>query len=445
MLEKYRTLHFIGIGGVAMYSLARLSLEAGCLVSGSDTHPNSFTKDLECRGAVIYKSHSENNISACDMTVYSLSIAEDNPELKRAKALGIPTLTRAEFMGRLMMSYKKRLAVSGSHGKSTVTAMLAHIFINQGKNPTVMVGAEVKDGLPLIIGSNEYLIYEACEYRDSFLKFSPTSVTVTNLELDHTDYFKSLEDIKRSFMFSINGAENFAVLNGDDKNLASLISTLDTDIYTVGALGTADFNYTLRSFGNGIGYSIKHGGEHIGDFILKTSAVFNISNAMCAIATAYGEGIPIEASARALESFKGIARRMEHIGYHRGRRVIYDYAHHPTEIAAVINALHETEGRLTVIFRPHTYTRTRDFWDGFVRALSMADDLIITDIFPAREPPIEGITAERLAEASGGIYLPEKKIIQAVDSFTSGTVVLMGAGDLEGIKNILVRKNIKSP
>ncbi len=438
MYTKYKKIHFIGAGGVGMYSLARLSLKAGKEISGSDISENFFTKDLKQRGASIHIRHDADNIKGCDMAVYSLSIGEDNPELAYAREQGIPTLTRAEFMAKLITPYKNRIAVSGSHGKSTVTAMLAHIFTSLGKSPTVICGAPLSDGLPIIIGKDEYLIYEACEYKDSFLKFTPTSVSVTNLELDHTDYFKSLEQIKESFLFSMNSAEKFTVINTDNENLLSLVSYIDTDTVSVGAYGSADFSYALSAFGDKISYTLKQNGKYIGTYKLKISGVFNVANAVLSIATAYGYGISPDLSAEALQDFCGISRRMELVGTHRGRSVFYDYAHHPTEITAVINALREHSERITVVFRPHTYTRTRDLWDGFVRALSAADFLIVTDIFAAREEPIDGITAENLAAAAGGMYFADKEVPRAIDLYTRGTVILMGAGELEGIKTKLL-------
>ncbi len=440
MYSKYSRIHFAGIGGVGMYSLALHSIINGKLVSGSDISKSALTASLEEAGAVIYQHHKGENVKGAELVVYSLSIATDNPELIYASEHGIPTLSRAEFMSKLISPYKNRIAVSGSHGKSTVTAMLAHIFLRCGKDPTVMAGAAINDGIPYIHGSDEYIIYEACEYKDSFLKFTPTSVSVTNLELDHTDYFKSLEDIKRSFLFSLNSAESFSVINTDDGNLLSLLSGIDGNVITVGASSCADLSYSITSLGGTIGYSLRRGGKDIGTYSLMLHGVFNISNAMIAIATAYGYGIEPDEAATALESFSGIPRRMELVGYRNGRPIIYDYAHHPTEIKAVIDALHERYERLTVIFRPHTYSRTRDLWDDFVRALRSAEHLILTDIFAAREPLIYGVSAKRLADQAGGLYLADKDIVRAVDSFTSGAIAVMGAGELEDIKNALLNK-----
>lgn len=326
-----KKIHFSGIGGVGMYSLARLSLEQGYCISGSDLRSNSFTEDLCSRGATVHIGHLSSNIVDQNILVYSLSIAGDNPELTKARKLGIPTLTRAEYMAKLMEPYRNHIAVSGSHGKSTVTSMLYHIFRSLRLFPTVIAGVPIEGGLPIALGGLDYLIYEACEYKDSFLKFSPTSVTVTNLELDHTDYFKSLDAIKASFLKSINSADRFAVINTDDPNLYSMLDSFEPEIITVGAYGESDLKYELTSFDKGkMGYTIRYLNKYVGDYSIIIPGYFNVSNAAVAIATAYGYGIPLSDSARALESFKGAPRRMEHIGYRGSRPVYYDYAHHPT-------------------------------------------------------------------------------------------------------------------
>ncbi len=439
--NRVPSVHFIGIGGVGMYSLARLSVEQGIAVSGSDREPSDLTRDLEGRGVSISIGHREENIGDRTAVVYSLAIDKENPELMAARMRGIRTFSRAEYMGQLMRDYKCRIGVSGSHGKSTVTAMIAHIFTSLGKDPTVISGAPVFGKLPTAVGKNDYLVYEACEYRDSFLKFFPSAVVITNLELDHTDYFKSLDDIRHSFLMCINRAEDFAVLNSDDPNITSLFPLIDVDFVTVGSDLGADYVYGMRSFiGNRIRYSLSKKNSFIGEFELAIPGAFNVSNAALAIALSAEYGISPKLAGEALESFAGVARRMQPVGLRGGRAVLYDYAHHPTEIAAVINALRMSYGRLTVVFTPHTYTRTCDLWDYFVSSLSLADHVILTDIYPAREPPIPGVNSKRLAFAigDGAIYAREEDVVTAVDFLTEGAIVVMGAGKNEKrLKKIL--------
>ena len=436
--------HFIGIFGVGMYSLARITKQMGIAVTGSDREKSQLKAYLDSAGIITSVGHKWENVEGADVVVYSLAISEENEELEYAVRMRIPTFTRAEYMGILMQDYNVRIGISGSHGKSTVTAMTSHIFSSVGKLPTVISGAKLPSGEPTLLGEMEYLIYEACEYKDSFLKLSPSAVTVTNLELDHTDYFKDLDDIKHSFLMCINRAEDFAVLNSDDENLSSIMPLVDVDFVTYGARD-ADYTYSMRSFArDGIKYAVKYKNKNIGEYFLRLKGAFNIANATAAISTAAEYGISVKDAGKALESFSGVGRRMEYVGCRQGRAVYYDYAHHPTEISAVINTLIMTEGTVTVVFKPHTYTRTRDLWDDFVAALAMADFVILTDIYPAREESIDGISSERLAKCIGdkAIYVKDKDVPLAVDRFTSGSIVLMGAGDNEAILKSLLEKNI---
>ncbi len=440
---RMNNIHFIGVGGVGMYSLAKLSLAMGKSVSGSDREENPYTRDLSRAGAAIHKGHEKENVYGAGDVVYTLAINDENPELVYAREHGLKIYTRAEYMGEIMKSYENRIGISGSHGKSTTTAMAAHIFDSLGYSPTIAAGAPLSHGMPCKIGGREHFIYEACEYRDSFLKFFPSAVAVTNIELDHTDYFRDIDDIRHSFLMCINRAENFAVLNADDENVASLFPLVDVKMITYGAKETANYRYSLVSFEkDGIRYKLFKNNKNIGEFYSRLHGVFNISNAVCAITLAAEHGIaPMEAG-RALEDFRGIDRRMELVGSCRGMDVIYDYAHHPTEIREVINALKLKYPHITVIFKPHTYTRTRDMWDDFASALSLADNVIITDIYPAREAPIEGITEPRLAEAVGSsaIYIDDENAAELAAYISADAVVLMGAGANEKIlKNLLTK------
>lgn len=440
-----RKVHYIGIGGVGMYSLARLSLLKGSEVSGSDISSNVYTKSLSSMGVKIFNSHSEGNLSGVDEVVYSLAISENNPELLYAKKNRIPTFTRAEYMGKLMKPFKKRIGVSGSHGKSTTTAMLYHIYKTLGFSPTVIAGAPIDGDLPFVSGGEDLLIYEACEYRDSFLKFSPSVVAVTNIELDHTDYFGSLEDIKHSFLMCINRAERYAAINADDENTSSLLPLIDTPTVTYGTSERAALRAEITSFlALGIKYTLRLNNIYSGEYTLSLDGGFNLSNALCAIATASGDGIPVGESARALESFHGIARRMEYIGSCLGKDIIYDYAHHPTEIRSVINALKLRYRSLTVIFKPHTYSRTKDMWEDFSSALSLADNVIVTDIFPAREEPIAHITSQRLADRIGecALYSEDCDAADIALGLGGEAIVIMGAGNNDTVLDAMRKKGL---
>lgn len=444
IIEKPRArLHFVGVGGVSMYSLARLAAEAGATVSGSDREESERTHNLSSLGAKIFIGHSPENADGASLVIYSQAISNDNPELISAREKGIPTLSRAEYMGIIMRGYAKRIGVSGSHGKSTVTAMLDAIFTHAGLNPTVLSGAELPSGEPFRFGSADYLIYEACEYKDSFLSFCPTVSVGLNMELDHTDYFSDIDALKRSFAKALGRAGDFSLICHDDENLRSILPKIKTRAVTFGHTEGSQYRYEILSFlDGGFEFTLKKFDNVLGIFRLNLPGVFNISNAAAAITLALEYGIELSKIQEAIANFSGIKRRLERIGRRFGRDIYYDYAHHPTEIAASITALKTlTASPLTVIFKPHTYTRTKDLWHNLRSSLSLADYLILLDIYPAREEPIENVTSERLAgEIPGAIYCRDEDVIRALDLRTGGAVVLMGAGDVEKIKMQILSK-----
>lgn len=437
-----KNVHFVGIGGVSMYSLARLTLLLGTGVSGSDREESERTRELGLLGARIFLGHEERNILGSDLVVYSHAISHDNPELLEAEKLEIPTISRAEYLGALMLGYRNRIGVSGSHGKSSTVAMLDAIFSHAKTTPTVLSGADLPCGEPLRVGGDSLMIYEACEYKDSFLRFSPTISIGLNLELDHTDYFADIDEIKTSFTKALGRATRFALISGDDENLMQIKDDIKANVITFGGGEHNHYKYTITSFKNvGFCFSVMRGGIKLGDFEINVTGAFNVHNATAAIAVALEYGIDVETVAEAVSLYSGISRRLEYIGQHLGRPVYYDYAHHPTEIKASIDALKLlTHGPLTVVFRPHTFSRTQGLWNEFCGSLSLADYTLLTDIYPAREAPIEGVTSQALAEAIGSSarYCRDEEILTNIDLYTRGAIVLMGAGDLEEIKrNIL--------
>ena len=440
-------IHFVGIGGVSMASIARLSILSGARVSGSDRHLGERTHQLSSAGARIEAGHSAENITPdMDFVVYSVAIPEDNPELVRARELGIPTLTRASFLAGLMADYSRRIGVSGTHGKSTVTAMLDAIFTLAGQNPTTLAGEDLPGtDSSLRVGGKENLIYEACEYKESFKMFNPTIAVALNMEMDHVDYYKDEKSLKAAFATALSRATDFALVNEDDENLFRIKKKIATRLITFGSSESADYSYSIISFADrGYTFSLRRKGRTLGIFRLPMIGAFNVVNATAAAIVALECGIKAQVIADALNNFSGVKRRLEHVGSHHGRDVIYDYAHHPTEIRASINTVKMAyPGELTVIFKPHTYSRTRYFWRDFRSALELADHIILTDIYPAREDPIPGVTSENLAKAIGprAIYAHDRQVIEAVDLHTYGAIIVMGAGDLAEIKDRLIRSD----
>lgn len=439
-----KKIHFVGIGGVSMASLARLAILSGSRVSGSDRELGNNTRVLSAMGAKICAGHSVENITEdMDLVVYSSAISDDNPELIRAREVGVPAVTRASFLGGLMCEYARRIGVSGTHGKSTTTAMLDCIFTLAGKNQTTVCGADLPDiGSPLRVGGKSELIYEACEYKDAFRMFFPSIAIALNLEMDHVDYYKDEKSLKNSFATALSRATDFVLLNEDDENLFKIKKKITSRLITFGANECCDYSYSIISFSDvGYSFSIKRRGKTLGIFRLPMLGSFNVTNAVAAAITAIECGIKIPVIIEALKSFNGIGRRLEVVGRYRGREVFYDYAHHPTEIRASINTVRmATRGEVTVIFKPHTYSRTEYFWREFRAALELADHVILTDIYPARENPIHGVTSENLAKAIGprAIYTTDHDLLDTVDLHTEGTIIVMGAGDLEDVKDRLV-------
>lgn len=423
-----------------MYSLARLCMARGMRISGYDRERGKYSENLRSCGVNISYEPDFATASSATLIVYSLAIDLRDEELVYAGSLGIPRVSRADFLSYLMADYKTSLAVSGAHGKSTVTAMLHEIFSRSGKSPTTALGAALSSGEPLVIGEKDVFIYESCEYRDSFLCMRPNAAVITNIEHDHPDYFADEGAVVSSFLECINNARDIAILPIDDKNVSSIINDVTVPYVTFGISSSAEYRYTIDGFlENGCRFTLFHGNDKH-TYTTQLIGTYNVANAVCAAVTALEYGIDSGIIEAALAAFKAPSRRLEYIGSYRGRSVIYDYAHHPSEISAVLCALRawRTES-LTVIFKPHTYTRTKAFWDGFVRSLSLADYVILTDIYAAREEPIFDITSERLANEIGerAVYTTEGKILEALDK-TEGTVILMGAGELECVKKLII-------
>ena len=436
-------IHFVGIGGVSMYSLARLANNLGATVSGSDRDSSPRTDTLSSLGIEISIGHRAENVNGASLVVYSHAIGEDNPELTYAKAHNIPTVSRAEYLGAVMLKYRSRIGVSGSHGKSTTTAILDAIFSHAGAMPTTLSGADLPTGDPLRLGSSDLLIYESCVYRDSFLRFTPTVAIGLNLELDHTDYFPDIEALRNSFLRAFNRADDLVILSGDDSNFKKIIPKILPKVITFGRSMGNTYRYDITGFCEGnFAFDLYKFENKIGSFALHLPGAFNLHNATAAIVTAIEMGIDIDKVCEAVSAFRGIPRRLELIGRAWGRDVYYDYAHHPTEIGASITALRGLNcGEITVVFKPHTYSRTKSLWSEMCSSLSLADYVVLTDIYAAREESIPGITSENLARDIGenAVYIKDIEAAEYIIKNTRGAIVLMGAGDLTEIKNQLIR------
>lgn len=439
--------HFIGVGGVGMSGLFCLTKYFGISASGSDRANSPMLEALKATGADVFIGSRERLPENTALAVYSLAIADDDPEILLCESLGIETVSRAEYLAAVEASYDMSISVSGSHGKSTVTAMLEKIFSYGEKSPTVLSGAELGVGdVNFRIGTFDYFIYESCEYKDSFLKTSPSLALFLNMELDHVDYFKSEEALASSFLRAVERA-GAAIVNTDDTGLLKIASMARGNIISVGSRGGEDYTFSKISVApRNLCFGLQRGDKYLGEIFLPMLGEFNISNGALAAVAALESGIPFSSVAAALSDFGGIGRRLECIGELRGAPVYYDYAHHPTEIQKSISAVRAAyEGKITVIFSPHTYSRTERLFSDFVEALTMADRVLITEIYAARERDGGTVSSEMLADAVGGEVLRDTEQLLGLIEEDEGAYLIMGAGDTVWIKKIFEKWVDKEP
>ena len=446
--------HFIGIGGISMSGLAEILMKEGFTVSGSDNKESSLTDHLTDKGAVIfYGQKASNIIDGINVVVYTAAIHEDNEEFMEAKRQGLPKLSRAELLGQLMTNYDTPIAVSGTHGKTTTTSMLSHIFLAGDMDPTISVGGILKAIHGNIrVGSSGLFVTEACEYTNSFLHFFPKISVILNIDADHLDFFKDLDDIRHSFRLfaELLPEDGTLVINGDIENLSYITDGLACRVVTFGREASLDYSASDIQYdeqGNASFDLIRHGIPS-GHVTLSVGGEHNVYNALSAIAVADLLGVSAETIQEGLLSFHGTDRRFEYKGEFNGITVIDDYAHHPTEIEATLkSAAHYPHRELWCIFQPHTYTRTKALFDEFAQALSHTDHLILADIYAARETDTLGISSEQLARAAASygcdaIYLPSFDEIEKYvrDHCQSGDLLItMGAGDVVNIGEDLLK------
>lgn len=398
-------IYFIGIGGISMSGLAEILKDRGCRVSGTDIKESDVTKHLESLGISIHYGHRAENITDdIDLVVYTAAIHPGNPELEAAKEKQIPLMDRARLLGHIMEEYQYSVAVAGTHGKTTTTSMVSEILLEAEKDPTITVGGI----LPAIhsnvkIGHSPYFVAEACEYFDSFLQFTPLVGVILNVEADHLDYFKTLDNIRRSFHAFAQRipAGGLLVLNASIAHPEELEENLHCSVETFGLKENACWqarNIVHEPNGKN-SFDVYYQGEFYTSVHLDIPGKHNITNALAAVASAHFLDIPAEVCARGLSHFTGVNRRFQRKGEKRGIVVIDDYAHHPTEIMATLSAARNVRhNKLWCVFQPHTYSRTKNLFDEFGRAFGDADEIIVADIYAARETDDGTISAAMLAE-----------------------------------------------
>jgi UDP-N-acetylmuramate--alanine ligase len=458
MFAKIQRIHFVGIGGIGMSGIAEVLLNLGYRISGSDLKQSAVTDRLKFLGATVFEGHRAENVSGAEVVVTSSAISAGNPEVEEARRVHIPVIQRAEMLAELMR-LKYGIAVGGMHGKTTTTSMVAAVLAAGGLDPTVVVGGRVDAmGSNARLGRSQYLVAEADESDRSFLKLSPIIAVVTNIDREHMDCYRNLQDVKRTFLDFMDRVPFYGIVVAcnDDPMLRSVLPKLKRRMVSYGTKRGSDFRISIEEPGSQKGISaatrfrIEYRDRDLGEFRLHVPGTHNVLNATAAIAVGIGLDIPVAEIREALEHFRGVDRRFHLKGTAAGISVVDDYGHHPTEIRATLAAARQCGySKIHVIFQPHRYTRTRDLMDEFSTAFDDADSLIILDIYPASEQPIEGITGEALAHrisekrATPAIYCSsfEDAVLAATAEAQEGDLILtLGAGSVSQLAPMVLQK-----
>ena len=449
LLASVDAIYFLGIGGISMSSLAMLTSRRGIRVGGYDRTRSEVTGKLEAAGIAVHDTPDAAHLDGFGAVVYTVAIAEDHPEYVEAQRRGLPLISRADYLGYLMLDYRDRIGIAGSHGKSTATCMCAQIFMSALCDPTVMSGAPMRSmGGAFRLGGEQSMIFEACEYKDSFLDFNPNVAVILNCELDHVDYFKSMEHIRASFAaFAERAGEGGCVIyNADDRETCLSVQDVKARRVTFGIENAAcDYRASNVQLTRGYAsFDLWHKDRPMGRVSLRVPGAHNVYNALAAAAAAHVCGICSRDIIRGLEDFEGALRRMEYKGKMNGADVFDDYGHHPTEVKAT---LHESrllgEGRLICAFQPHTFSRTATLFDDYVEALCEADAVVVAPIYAAREVDDCGVSATKLAAAVNAAA--GREVAQGCEDMAlvagalcrlaqpGDTVIVMGAGNIDSV------------
>jgi UDP-N-acetylmuramate--alanine ligase len=445
-------IHFVGIGGIGMSGIAELLLNLGYKVSGSDLKLSHITRRLEKKGAKVFQGHAKDQIQNTNVVVTSTAIAAENPEVIQAKALGLPIIPRAEMLAELMR-IKYAIAVSGAHGKTSTTSMISQILNTAGLDPTVIIGGLLQ-GLDTnaLHGSGEFIVAEADESDGSFLKYAPAIAAVTNIDLEHLDFYEGIEDIKDKFVQFINSVPFYglAILCLDNEHIQDILPRVKVRHLTYGLTAQSDLQAREIRFEHGRAkFTVFSKEKRLGQILLNIAGQHNILNAMAGVATGLELNIPFKTIKQALEEIQGVKRRLEIKGKKKGITVMDDYGHHPTEIMATLTAVRESypDKRVIVAFQPHRYSRTQALFDDFTRAFYQSDILLVLPIYAASEAPIDGVDSSFLVE---GIRAHGHKDVAIAPDFTQalsmithkakkGDMILtLGAGDVYTLGEKLV-------
>jgi len=453
-LSKYKRIHCIGIGGIGLSGVAEIFMSKGYEVSGSDMRESDITEKLMDNGAKIYLGHRAKNVENVDLVVYTVAVGDGNPEIVRARELGIPTITRAQALGALMQQYEHSIAISGTHGKTTTTSMVSLILNHDHREPTILVGGNLDEiGGNYCVGGKNYFVTEACEYKDSFLELRPSVEIILNIDSDHLDYFKDVDHIARSFdKFARLVPPTGTVIAYDGNAFVKSVIEGIPHAITFGLNAGSDYYASNISFSKeGMPqFDVNHDSEELCRIQLSIPGEHNILNALAAFACCHMLGVEPEQIVKTLNAFKGTHRRFDVLGRTQSNvGIIDDYAHHPTEIRATLAAVKKMRHNdLWCLFQPHTYTRTMALMDDFAAAFDMADKIVLAEIYPAREKNIHKISSAILMEKIKE-HDPDKNIyffreFEDIANFVyanarSGDMVLtMGAGDIYKVGEMML-------
>ena len=444
IIEKVKNIHLIGIGGSGMCPLAEILHSKGYLITGSDNNESDPLKRIKALGIKVYMGHSPENVHGAELIVYSAAISEDNPEIVEAKKLGIPLMERSHMLGSLTRRYDNVIGVCGTHGKTTVSSMITHILILNKQNPTAVIGGK----LPLInsngiAGDSDTMVCESCEFVDTFLQLSPDKAVLLNIDNDHLDYFKTMDNLVASFSKFVNMA-SLTFVNGDDPLCMKAVE--NCQYMTFGLDSKNDFYAeNIESGKFGFCFDVMYKGEKLTRLNMHIPGKHNIYNGLATFAACYSEGIAPDDIAKAVERFSGAGRRFEFLGEYNGFTLADDYAHHPTEIKATLSAAKELNyNNVIAVFQPFTFSRTALLKDEFVEALSVADKVILTPIMGSREVNTYNIYSEDIAKelkdctVVDGFENIADKIIEIAEP--NDIVITMGGGDIYKAAHIVQEK-----
>ena len=439
-------IHMIGIGGSGMCPLAELLLSRGYKITGSDKSDNANIKRLKALGITVYNEHKAENIDGADLVAFSAAVHNDNPEMKAADENSVPRMERSQLLGAVTRCYDNVIGVSGTHGKTTVSSIITQILLLNKQNPNAVIGGK----LPIadsscVVGDSQTLVCESCEFVDSFLMFSPDITVLLNIDNDHMDYFKNMENLENSFKKFVSKGK-ICYANGDDSRVKNVVSGIDSKVITYGFSEDNDYypqNITAGKYG--FCFDVMCRGEKVGDLDMHVPGRHNIYNGLVSFAVCYEMGVQPKGIADAVARFTGAGRRFEFIGEARGITVVDDYAHHPTEMLATLKAAKTLDyKRVIVAFQPYTYSRVALLREGMIKALSVADKVFVTPIVASREENVYGVKSEDITDS-----LPDAQVVsdynelaeKMIESANDGDLIItMGAGDIYKAAHIVLEK-----